>query len=151
VQTLTYLHSVFRWFVLLSLLFAIFRAGRGVILKSHYTRVDNAIRHWTATIAHIQLMLGIVLYSQSPIVKFFWAHLKEISIVSEGVFFAIIHVSLMFIAIVIISIGSSFAKRKPNDEQKFKTMFVWFLIALLIIVVAIPWPFSPFANRPYFR
>jgi cbb3-type cytochrome oxidase subunit 3 len=30
-------------------------------------------------------------------------------------------------------------------------MLVWFTIALIIIFIAIPWPFSPFANRPYFR
>ena len=62
-----------------------------------------------------------------------------------------IHSSLMLTAIVLITIGSAKAKRKPTDQEKFKTMLVWFSIALLIIFIAIPWPFSPFANRPYYR
>jgi hypothetical protein len=57
----------------------------------------------------------------------------------------------MFVAIVLITIGSAKAKRKSNDTQKFKTMLIWFSIALLIIFIAIPWPFSPLANRPYIR
>jgi hypothetical protein len=30
-------------------------------------------------------------------------------------------------------------------------MLIWLSIALIIIFIAIPWPFSPFANRPYYR
>jgi hypothetical protein len=30
-------------------------------------------------------------------------------------------------------------------------MALWFTAALLLILVAIPWPFSPFAQRPYLR
>jgi hypothetical protein len=57
----------------------------------------------------------------------------------------------MIMAIIIITIGSALAKRKSSDKEKFKTMGLWFSIALIIIFIAIPWPFSPFANRPYFR
>jgi hypothetical protein len=57
----------------------------------------------------------------------------------------------MFTAIIVITIGSAMAKRKATDRERFKTMLTWYAIALLIIFLAIPWPFSPFANRPYFR
>jgi hypothetical protein len=57
----------------------------------------------------------------------------------------------MFSAIIVITIGSAMAKRKATDRERFKTMLTWYAIALLIIFLAIPWPFSPFANRPYFR
>ncbi|GAA4339005.1 hypothetical protein GCM10023149_49420 [Mucilaginibacter gynuensis] len=57
----------------------------------------------------------------------------------------------MTVAIILITIGSSAAKRKTTDIAKFKTMTVFFLLALLIIFMAIPWPFSPLANRPYLR
>jgi hypothetical protein len=57
----------------------------------------------------------------------------------------------MLIAIVLITIGSAVAKLKTVQENKFKTMLIWFSIALVIIFIAIPWPFSPLANRPYLR
>ncbi len=144
-------HNYMRWLVLASLIFAIVRAYKGYSSKSIFAKTDNALRHWTATIAHIQLMIGMVLYFQSPVIKYFWANTKEALNNLDLIFFSLIHSSLMLIAIVIITIGSAKAKRKTTDHEKFKTMLIWFSVALFIIFIAIPWPFSPFANRPYFR
>lgn len=150
-QSLLFCHSALRWFVLVSLLYSIFRAYKGYNLKRPFTKTDNSVRHWTATIAHIQLTLGILIYVQSPIVKYFWKNFTEGIKNADAAFFGILHILFMLSAIVLITIGSALAKRKQNDSDKFKTMLFWFSIALLIIFIAIPWPFSPLANRPYFR
>jgi len=150
-QTLIFLHSIFRWLVLLSLFYAIFRSYKGLKAKLVFTKADNTVRHLTATVAHIQLMLGIILYSQSPAVKHFFATVNETGSITEPVFFGVIHIGIMLSAIVIITIGSALAKRKPTDQEKFKTMLVWFSIALTLIFLAIPWPFSPLVQRPYLR
>ena len=120
-------------------------------MNAQFSKTDNAVRHWTATIAHIQLVVGIVLYTQSPIIKYFWQNFKEAIRNLDTAFFGLLHIILMLTAIVLITIGSALSKRKTTDKEKFKTMLVWFLISLLIIFIAIPWPFSPLANRPYFR
>ncbi len=150
-QTLTFYHSFIRWLVLASLIYAIYRAYTGYTSKLNYTKTDNAVRHWTATIAHLQLVIGIILYSQSPIIKYFWKNFKDAVYNVDATFFGLIHIALMLIAIILITIGSALAKRKQPDNEKFKTMLVWFSISLLIIFIAIPWPFSPLANRPYVR
>lgn len=150
-QTLTFYHSIFRWLVLISLVYAIFLAYRGYKTGKEFSKADNAVRHWTATIAHIQLILGILLYSQSPMVSYFWKHFSVAIRNLDAAFFGLIHIALMLIAIVVITIGSALAKRKPESNQKFKTMLIWFGAALLIIFIAIPWPFSPLSHRPYFR
>lgn len=150
-QTLTFLHSLFRWIVLLSLVYAIWRSFRGYFNHKIFTTTDNSVRHWTATIAHIQLILGILLYTKSPIVKYFWNNFSEAKASLDLLFFGMIHIFLMLSAVVLITIGSAFAKRKNTDSEKFKTMLIWFAIALAVIFIAIPWPFSPFVNRPYFR
>lgn len=150
-QTLTLYHSFFRWLVLISLLLAIYRGVRGLLKRSAFGRNDNLIRHWTATIAHIQLIIGITLYSQSPPVNYFWANKTEAIKNMDVTFFAIIHMILMMTAIAVITIGSALAKRRLSDQAKFRTMLTWFAIALLIIFIAIPWPFSPLACRPYWR
>jgi len=150
-QTLTFSHSIFRWLVLLSLVWSVARAYKGYISNSVFSKKDNALRHWTATIAHVQLVLGIMLYTQSPVIKFFWSNFKDAIHHWETTFFALLHMLLMLTAIVLITIGSAKAKRVVSDKQKFKTMLLWFSISLIIIFIAIPWPFSPFANRPYFR
>jgi uncharacterized membrane protein len=150
-QALLFSHSIIRWLVLASLLLAIYKSYKGFVSKSAFTKADNSIRHWTATIAHIQLVVGIILYTQSPVVKYFWANRTEATHHIDILFFGLLHMLLMLTAIVCITIGSSLAKRKQQDSAKYKTMLLWFSAALLIIFVAIPWPFSPLANRPYFR
>jgi len=67
-STILALHSLVRWFVLISLLFSIFRAYTGWLSKKNFSHFDNSVRHWTATIAHIQLVLGLWLYFISPII-----------------------------------------------------------------------------------
>lgn len=140
-----------RWLVLASLLYAIYRAYKGYTLNSQFSKSDNAVRHWTATIAHIQLVIGITLYTQSPIIKYFWHNFKEAIQNMDVAFYGLIHIILMLTAIILITIGSSLTKRKTTDKEKFKTVLIWFLISLIIIFIAIPWPFSPLSNRPYFR
>lgn len=150
-QTLTFYHSIMRWLVLASLLYAIYRAYKGYTSNHQFSKTDNTIRHWTATIAHIQLMIGIILYTQSPIIKYFWNNFNEAIHNLGTTFFGLLHIILMLTAIILITIGSALSKRKTTDKEKYKTMLAWFSISLIIIFIAIPWPFSPLANRPYLR
>ena len=150
-QSLTFYHSLMRWLVLISLVYAIVRAWCGYALNKPFSKADNAIRHWTATIAHIQLLIGMVFYMESPVVKYFWKHTGDAIDNTDALFFSVIHISLMLTAVVILTIGSGRAKRQTADKDKFSTMLLWFAIALGIICIAIPWPFSPLAARPYFR
>ncbi len=145
------IHSLLRWLVLLSLLYAILRAFRGLSKGLAFSKTDNSVRHWTATIAHIQLIAGMILYIQSPVTSYFWRNFAEAIRQVNTTFFGLVHISLMLLAIVLITIGSALAKRKQSDPEKFRTMLIWFSVALLIILLAIPWPFSPWATRPYLR
>ncbi|WP_420153166.1 hypothetical protein [Siphonobacter sp.] len=144
------MHSIFRWLVLLSLIYALARAIQGYRSERVFTKTDDSVRHWTATIAHVQLLIGIILYTQSPLVSYYFGTSRKEAL-AEPFFFSIIHIALMLLAVVGITLGSSMAKRKPTANGKFLTQIVWFSLALLLIFVAIPWPFSPLATRPYFR
>ena len=150
-STLLSLHSLVRWLALIFILYAIYRAFVGYTQNKPFSKTDNAFRHWMATIAHIQLMVGMILYTQSPIVKYFWTDTKTALQNLDFTFYGLIHIVLMLTAIVVLTIGSALAKRKPTDKEKFKTMLVWFSIALIIIMIAIPWTFSPLSSRPNFR
>jgi hypothetical protein len=145
------IHSIFRWLVLISLLFAIFRAYSGLFSKRAFTKSDESVRKWTLIIIHIQLLEGIVLYFVSPLIKYFLQHFKDAVHQGEIRFYGMEHTLMMLIAVVILTIGSAKVKRKKTDANKFKTMAIWFTIGLLIILIAIPWPFSPLSERPYFR
>lgn len=145
------LHSFTRWLVLLSLLFAIFTAYKGWLGKKPFTAFANKVRHITATIAHVQLLLGLLLYFISPLVQYFLTFFKEAVHQREYRFFGMEHASMMLIAVTLITIGSSSAKRKTNDKVKYRIMALWFTAALLVIISSIPWPFSPVISRPWIR
>lgn len=145
------LHSLTRWLVFAFLIYSIYRAWVGYTQKKAFSEADNAFRHWTATIAHIQLMIGMLLYTQSPVIKHFWTGPKTGLQNPDLTFYGLIHLILMLSAIVTLTIGSALAKRKSTDKEKHGTMLLWFSIALIIIFIAIPWPFSPLSARPYFR
>jgi hypothetical protein len=145
------LHSLTRWLVLGSLVFAIFRAYRGWLFNKPWLKFDNATRHITATVAHIQLVLGVWLYFISPIVNYF-LHNFSTAVHERAIrFFGMEHVTMMLIGITLITIGSAKAKRQTIDIAKFKTMAIWFTIALLVILSSVPWSFSPLISRPNFR
>ena len=147
------LHSLFRWLVVVSLLFAIYRSYKGWLSNKAFSKFDNSVRKWTAIIAQLQMLIGITLYSISPFVHYFLHHFKKALPQREIRFFGMEHAIMMITAIVVITIGSAKAKRKTSDKEKYKTMAIWFSIGMLIILSSMPLPFSPppFVQRPFFR
>src|ERR1700744_4022713 len=144
-------HSLIRWFVLASLLVAIYRGWRCWLGKPSFTLLDNRVRIVAAMFAHIQLVVGLCLYCISPIVQYFWQHPGDAMQIRGIRFFGMEHITMMLTAIGLITIGSMSAKRKTTDVAKFKTMAIWFTIALMVILSSIPWSFSPLISRPSFR
>lgn len=144
-------HSIVRWLIVPAITYALYRGFRGWSQTRPFTKSDDTIRHVTATLTHIQLMIGYVLYFNSPFISYFRTHFKEAIKQFDFVFFGLIHITLMTIAIIVVTIGSSTVKRQQSDAAKFKTMAIFYTIAFIIILMAIPWPFSPLSARPYFR
>ncbi|PST85287.1 hypothetical protein C7T94_02225 [Pedobacter yulinensis] len=148
--TLLILHSLWRWAVVISLLTTIVMAYRGRSGKVPFTPAANNWRHWTATILHLQMLLGMALYVQSPVLTVHMASHPG-KLLSEPVFFRYLHLGMMLLATVLVTIGSAKAKRMQGDEAKYQTMLTWFSLGLAVIIIAIPWPFSPLSGRPLYR
>lgn len=150
-SVLLILHSLLRWFVLISLLYAIYRSYRGWFSKSTYTIQDSQVTRVATIIAHIQLLVGLILYAVSPVIHNLFRDFGEAVQQTSIRFYGMEHSIMMIIAVVLITIGSVKSKREVEDTRKFKTVAIWFTIALLLILVMIPWPFSPMDARPMFR
>jgi drug/metabolite transporter (DMT)-like permease len=144
-------HSFFRWAVLIALVWGIFTGLRGFLGNKPFSKRDNFIRHSTATFAHVQLAVGFTLYVISPITKYFIGNMSTAISNPQMAFFGVVHFLLMLTSVVFITIGSALAKRKTDPKAKFRTMLIWFSLGLLIILLAIPWPFMPWVQRPYIR
>jgi len=150
-QVIFSLHSVLRWLLVLGLLgiLVLYGINRGKGTKSF--RTGELFKSVTVTLAHIQLLVGYYIYFESPMMHYFRNNIQKGLAIPEMAFFGIYHVTMMTIAILVLTIGSSVVKKAETYEQKRKYILIFFGIVLLMIVLAVPWPFSPFIARPYYR
>jgi len=140
-----------RWALLIFLVWATVRTYYRWHHKKTFSRFDNQLRLVTVTLAHLQFMIGLILYSVSPIVRYFYQFFPQTIHQRSIRFFGMEHSTMMIISVILISIGAGKAKRKIQDTEKFKAIAFWYTLALVLIFINIPWPFSPFASRPYLR
>ncbi len=150
-DTILFIHSYLRWLVLLSLLLAIGQAAHGYLTGRTYARADATTRVLATTISHTQLLVGMTLYFVSPIIAYFLANPGQGAATPAISFFAIRHLLTMLLAITVMTIGSSLAKRAQPDRRKFRLTAIYFGLALVLILTAVPWPFLEQAARPWFR
>jgi hypothetical protein len=145
------LHSLVRWLVLISLVIAIFNALWAWKQARPFQKKDNLLRIVTLSIAHTQATLGLILYVISPIVQYFYQNFGTAIHLRQIRFFGMEHITVMLSAVVVITIGAVKSKKQHNDTARFKTLAIWFGIALLLILSSIPWAFSPLISRPWIR
>lgn len=134
---LVHIHSGLRWLVLLFIIAAIVNAGLKLTRKSSSNCNDCAFNRLALIFMHLQLVLGLVLYFISPKVVFDAISMKD----SLLRFFLVEHIGLMIIAVILITIGYVKSDRAVDELKKQKQVLVYFSIALLLILVSIPWPF----------
>lgn len=119
--------------VVSSIIFIVKRAG-----KQEFTPADKFLALITLILAHVQFVVGLVLYFVSPIVE---AALASDNLMANPVhrFYAVEHASVMLIAVVLITVGYSRAKRQVESAKKFKTLGLFYLLGLLVALSRIPW------------
>ncbi|HEV8507637.1 MAG TPA: hypothetical protein VGQ53_19630 [Chitinophagaceae bacterium] len=138
---LLHLHSVIRWVVLLLLLIAIFNsltAGNRL-----FTRGDARTGSMLTGFADLMLLIGLVLWYFNDRGFGAFKGSSFTAVMHEPVkrFFAFEHPVGMLIAIILLHIGKSQGKKAITDQSKHRRTLVFYLLALLIILLSIPWPF----------
>ncbi|WP_461129489.1 hypothetical protein [Spirosoma aerophilum] len=144
-------HNAFRWLVVISLIAVLANSYSGWLRPRAYRPVDQVFRTVATSIVHTQLLIGFYLYFISPLISYYWRFKPDPSQSPEFRFFSLIHISIMFTAVMVITIGSSLAKRRTVANEKFKITAIYFTLGLVLILMAVPWPFSPLASRGWFR
>jgi len=139
---LLHLHSAGRWVVLLLLVIAIFNslvAGGRPFIKS-----DNRTGLLLTIVVDLMLLIGLALWYFGPYGYEQIQNAGSMSAVmkdSTARFFAVEHITAMLIAVILIHIGKAQAKKSISDRAKHRRTVIYYLIALIIILVSIPWPF----------
>ena len=139
---LLHVHSILRYILLILLLVSIVKSLSGWMGKNAYTNGDRKTTLFTMVSAHLQLVVGLILYFVSPTVKVGMANMGEAMKDSALRFWTVEHISMMLIAIVLITLGNTLSKRAKDDAGKHKRVSIFFLLAVVMIFAAVPWPWS---------
>lgn len=149
---LLHLHSFGRWIILILLLVAIFRSATAG--NRSFTPGDRRTGTLLTIFADLMFLVGIYQWYAGN-----WGYKQiqnlggvgEVMKNSTARFFAVEHLIGMLIAIILIHIGKAQSKRNITDAAKHKRTFIFYLVALLVILASIPWPFREVgAGRGWF-
>jgi uncharacterized membrane protein YGL010W len=149
-QIVMVLHNLIRWAVLVFGLWTIFSAISGVAGRKNYTVADGRSNFFFMLSCDIQLLLGLILYfanSWFDRLKDLGNNMKD----ANNRFFTMEHALLMIIAWILVHVGRVSVKRAPTAAAKHKRSLIFFGLAILMILAAIPWPFREAIARPLFR
>lgn len=139
---LLHLHNVLRWVILILLLISLVQSftKNGGIQKTSL---------WLLIAAHITLILGLFQYFNNEAVGYhmienlggFGNVMKD----SFARFWVVEHITAMILAIVFITLARGKVKKQNLDTAKW-----FYLVALILILAAVPWPFREGIGRAWF-
>ena len=140
-------HSYLRWIVLILAAVTVVKYISGKFGKKSFTAADNKISLFYSIAMDIQLIVGLVLYLfLSPITNTFHIDMKD----TFSRFWGMEHITMMILAVAFVHIGRVMVKKAKTDAAKFNKGTIYFLLSLLIMLAAIPWPFREIIGRPWF-
>ncbi len=123
-------HSGWRYIVFVLLVIAVINALMGWLGKKSYTEGNRKLNVFSLISAHIQFLFGLILYFLSPLTKL-------PSSDALGRYWKMEHISIMLIAIILITVGNAKSKKGVDGIAKHKSIAIFFGLALVLIIVAI--------------
>jgi heme A synthase len=139
---LEHTHRLLRYIILIFLVWTVINAFLKKRGNKPFLVLDNKLSLYTFILAHTQLLIGLALYFLGANgINLFDKGMSKVMSVSLFRFYAIEHLVGMLIAIALITVGRIRMKKAQDDTAKHQTIFLYYLIALIIIFVSIPWPF----------
>jgi hypothetical protein len=118
---------------------ALYASYRGWLGGRAYGRGEAAAGRAFTGLLDLQVLLGLVLYALSPIVRTGLGDLGAAMGVRELRFFAVEHITGMVIALVFAHVGAVRVKRASTDASKLRQAAIWQTLATLSILVSLPW------------
>ncbi|WP_316810669.1 cytochrome B [Pedobacter heparinus] len=129
-QILKSAHSGWRYLVLILLVIALIQAISGWLGKKAYTEGNRKLNVFTLISAHIQFLLGLILYFMND-----WYKID--SSAALGRYWKMEHISMMLLAVILITVGNARSKRGTDAVVKHRSVALYFGLALILIIAAI--------------
>jgi len=142
---LLHLHNVLRWVILILLVIAMVQAFAARSGKSAGGLKKTSL--FLLISAHINLLIGLYQYFTGPWGwKTIQTHgMSEVMKNTALRFWAVEHITGMAIAITLITIA-----RGKVKKSQYASASALYVVALLLLLVTIPWPFRESVGRALF-
>lgn len=141
-NVLIIIHSWLRWIIIITAVWTIVRAITGLSSQKTFSAADNKSSLFFMISMDLEFLIGILLYFIGGWAKnWTGGQISEVMKNSAERFFTVEHVTMMIIAWIIVHIGRNVVKKAKTDKEKHGKSLVYFLVAFILILLAIPWPF----------
>lgn len=139
-ETVSFIHSWWAYLVLLVLIVTVVLSFVGLASKKDYGATEFRLALFTLITTHIQLLIGLVLYFVSPrFHAFSEGGMGTVMKNSELRLYLVEHPLMMILAVILITVGYSKHKKKLTSRPKFKTLAIFYTIALVFMLSRIPY------------
>ena len=106
---------------------------------------------WFTAALDLQMLIGLVLYAfLSPVTQSAFVDMAAAMRAAPIRFFAVEHPVGMIVAIALAHVGRVRIRKATDSESRHKRALVFFGLALLVLLLSMPWPIGPGA-RSLFR
>jgi hypothetical protein len=133
------IHNLFRWVVVLTLIWGLYRAYFGWLGKKPWADSDSRAGMMLTIAYDVQFLLGLILAFISPIIESAFSNLNAAMQVNELRFFAVEHMPMMFLALIFGHVTSVLSRKADHDTLKHRYAALGFTLVAIITVAAIPW------------
>jgi pimeloyl-ACP methyl ester carboxylesterase len=135
---LQHLHSGLAYLALAALVIVMIYALIGSLSGREFTEKDRKFAMIGFILAHIQLLVGLILYFVSPLG---FSLLTGGGAMGDKVarLTALEHPVINILAIIIISVGYIRAKKMTESRARFRSIYMFYAIGLVLILSRIPW------------
>jgi len=138
---MAFIHSYWAYLVLAVIIIATANSIIGFVTKREFGAKDFRLALFALIVTHLQLVIGLITYFVSDKVQ--WVNdelnMKDIMGNADLRLIHVEHPITMIFAIVLLTIGYSKHKKKLVSTPKFKTLSIFYTLALLAVLSRIPW------------
>lgn len=139
--TIQFIHSWWAYLVLFVVVIATINAVAGLVTGKEYGPKDFRLALFALIVTHLQFLIGLILFFVSPfgLENISNVGMGEIMKNSEFRLYAVEHPLIMLFVAVLITVGYSKHKKKLVSKPKFKSLTIFYTLALILMLSRIPW------------
>ena len=132
-------HRSLAYLFLLSALTTVVLALVNRLQNKPTSKALNGLTIATLALGHLQLLMGLGLYFVGPWFGLLTENAGEVMRTAELRYFAVEHISINVVGIVLVTVGRSRFKKLEVDRRKQQAVIAYVGLGLLLIANRVPW------------